>query len=613
MISLDTIDLVVFGVYIAIIIFVGIWVSREKKGHTKDSSDYFLASKSLPWWAIGASLIASNISAEQFVGMQGSGFAMGLAISTYEWMAAATLIIVGIFFLPVFLEKQIYTMPQFLEKRFDARVRTSLAVFWLLLYIFVNLSSVLYLGALNLETILNIPFTTGMIGLAVFALLYSLYGGLKAVAWTDVIQVVFLVIGGLVTTILALELVGKGNVLEGISQLRQEAPNHFSMIFSKGEFAIPDGKGGSTDAYVNLPGLSVLIGGMWIANIGYWGFNQYITQRALAAKNVNEARNGLLFAGFLKILMPLIVVIPGIAMYILVNREGGLGEFTTAMTDSTTNMIKSDKAYPVLLNILPIGLKGLSFAALTAAIVSSLASMINSTATIFTMDIYRNYINKTASESNLVTTGRVVGVLALILSMIIAPQLSSFDQVFQFIQDFSGYVTPAVVAIFMMGIFWKRTSANAALAVAVVAIPLSWAFGLIEGLPFLDRMGIVFTILLFLTMLVSKMDKTYDPSKAVQINRPWLRYGMIVLIVCTVAVPIYHGLDLAIASTILKSLITLVVVGALVISLYKFQIPVDTENQVVQMEDKWFQLSGTFVTGSILIAGILVVLYTVFW
>ncbi len=610
MIALSTIDLVIFGLYILIIIFVGIYVSREKKGHVKDSTDYFLASKSLPWWAIGASLIASNISAEQFVGMQGSGFAMGLAISTYEWMAAATLVVVAIFFLPVFLEKQIYTMPQFLEKRFDARVRTSLAVFWLLLYIFVNLSSVLYLGALNLETILNIPFTTAMIGLAAFALLYSLYGGLKAVAWTDVIQVIFLVIGGLVTTILALELVGNGSFWDGIGELRKAAPNHFTMIFEDNEYILRDG----TDAYSLLPGLTVLIGGMWIANIGYWGFNQYITQRALAAKNINEARNGLLFAGFLKILMPLIVVVPGIAMYVLVTREGGMGgEFSAAMTDEATNAIKSDKAYPVLLNILPVGLKGLSFAALTAAIVSSLASMINSTATIFTMDIYRNYINKGASESNLVLTGRVVGVIALILGMIIAPQLSSFDQVFQFIQDFSGYVTPAVVTIFMMGIFWKRTTSNAALTVAVVAIPLSWAFGLIEDLPFLDRMGVVFCLLMFIMMGVSKLDKNYNPSKAVQINRAWLRYGMIGLVVATIAVPLYHLADLYVASTIVKVLLSGGVTLLMVWSLLNFQVDAGTEGEVEDMDEKWFHMSGTFVVGSILIAGILVALYATFW
>ena len=611
--NFGTIDIVIFVSYCLLIISVGLLVSREKKGHKKDSKDYFLASKALPWWAIGASLIASNISAEQFVGMQGSGFAMGLAISTYEWMAAATLILVGIFFLPVFLEKQIYTMPQFLEKRYDSRVRTSLAVFWLLLYVFVNLSSVLYLGALNLEAILGVDFVVGMIGLAIFAVVYSLYGGLKAVAWTDVVQVVFLVIGGLFTAYLSLDLVGEGDFFKGIGYLRKEAADHFTMIFSKGETMIPDGDGGQKDAYLDLPGLTVLFGGMWIANIGYWGFNQYITQRALAAKNIHEARNGLVFAGFLKLLMPLIVVIPGIAMFVLVSREGGAGEFTSAMTDATKGIVKSDKAYPVLLNILPTGLKGLSFAALTAAIVSSLASMINSTATIFTMDIYRNYVKKDASESNLVLTGRVVGVVALVLAMFIAPQLTNFDQVFQFIQDFSGYVTPAVVAIFMMGIFWKRTTANAALAVAVVAIPLSWGFGLIEGLPFLDRMGIVFGLLLFIMMGISALDKHHDYSKSVHIDKAWLRYGMIAIILATISVPTYHGLELVGLSEMVRVVLTLVIMGLMLWSLVKFQVDKENAGDREPMDDSWFELKGSFIAGSILISGILVALYWVFW
>ncbi|MDN5205062.1 sodium/sugar symporter [Fulvivirgaceae bacterium BMA10] len=611
--NFSTLDFVVFAAYCLVIIGLGLWVSREKKGHKKDSKDYFLASKALPWWAIGASLIASNISAEQFIGMQGSGFAMGLAISTYEWMAAATLIIVAIFFLPIFLEKQIYTMPQFLEKRYDSRVRTSLAIFWLLLYVFVNLASVLYLGALSLETILNVKLIYGIIGLAAFALLYSLYGGLKAVAWTDVVQVVFLVAGGLATSYLALELVGDGSVLKGLSDLRKEASTHFHMIFEKGQFAIPDGSGGMEDAYNKLPGLSVLIGGMWIANIGYWGFNQYITQRALAAKNMNEARNGLVFAGFLKLLMPLLVVIPGIAMYVIVTREGGSGEFTSAMTDASKNLIKSDKAYPVLLNLLPVGLKGLSFAALTAAIVSSLASMINSIATIFTMDIYRNYFNKTASETKLVSTGRIAGVVALILSVITAPQLSTLDQAFQFIQDFSGYITPAIVAIFFMGIFWKRTTANAALVAAIVAIPLSVGFGKIEGLPFIDRMGIVFCALIFVMIIVSKFDRNKDYSKGIQLSKKWIKPGILTLILATVGVPIYHGLDLISMPVVVKVLITMVILVVLIISLLKFTVADQEEEPQEEMDGSWFELSNSFIVGSLLICGILVALYSIFW
>lgn len=289
--TFNTLDLVVFVAYCLLIITMGIVVSREKKGHVKDSKDYFLASKALPWWAVGASLIASNISAEQFIGMSGSGFALGLAISTYEWMAAATLLVVAIFFLPIYLKEGIYTMPQFLNRRYDGRVRTVMAIFWLLIYVFVNLTSVLYLGALSLETIMGVPLTYGIIGLALFAMVYSIYGGLKAVAWTDVVQVVFLVAGGLATTYLALSLVGDGDVWEGIGILRKAAPSHFSMIIEKGEMMIPDGSGGSRDAYLDLPGLSVLIGGMWIVNLNYWGCNQYITQRALAAKSLGEAQD----------------------------------------------------------------------------------------------------------------------------------------------------------------------------------------------------------------------------------------------------------------------------------------------------------------------------------
>jgi solute:Na+ symporter, SSS family len=368
---LEPLDLAVFIGYCCLIIGLGLFVSREKKGHVKDSKDYFLASKALPWWAVGASLIASNISAEQFIGMSGSGFALGLAISTYEWMAAATLLVVAIFFLPVYIKKGIYTMPGFLLDRYDSRVRTTMAIFWLLLYVFVNLTSVLYLGALSLNTILDIPMTTAIIGLAIFAVVYSIYGGLKAVAWTDVVQVVFLIAGGLATTYIALQIVGQGDAWEGLGLLRKEVPGHFSMIFSRGEMMVSDGQGGVRDAYLDLPGISVLVGGMWITNLSYWGFNQYITQRALAAKDLNQAQLGVIFAGFLKLLMPLIVVIPGIAAWVIV-KNGIDVNFIASMNDPVTGLIKSDRAYPTLLQILPTGLKGLAFAALTAAIVSSL-------------------------------------------------------------------------------------------------------------------------------------------------------------------------------------------------------------------------------------------------
>jgi SSS family solute:Na+ symporter len=517
---LEPIDLLIFFGYCFLIIGMGFFVSREKKGHVKNSSDYFLASKALPWWAVGASLIASNISAEQFIGMSGSGFALGLAIATYEWMAAATLLVVAIFFLPVYLKKGIYTMPGFLFDRYDARVRTTMAVFWLLLYVFVNLTSVLYLGALSLNTILGIPLTSGIFGLALFAMLYSIYGGLKAVAWTDVIQVVFLIAGGLATTYIALGMVGEGNAWEGFNQLRLQAPQLFSMILTEGEIMIPDGKGGSRDAYLDLPGLSVLIGGMWITNLSYWGFNQYITQRALAAKNLDQAQKGMIFAGFLKLLMPLIVVIPGIAAFVIVQKGGDLS-FIETMKDPITGIIKSDRAYPSLLQILPAGLKGLAFAALTAAIVSSLASMANSTSTIFTMDIYAKYFGKNASETSKVRVGRITAVVAFVIAAIVAPALGQLDQAFQFIQEYTGFISPGVFAIFFFGVFWKKTTSNAALVGASLSIPLSVVLKVVfPALPFIDRMGWVFLVLAALMIIISLVEgKGKNHPKSIDITK----------------------------------------------------------------------------------------------
>ncbi|MCR9081692.1 MAG: sodium/sugar symporter [Cyclobacteriaceae bacterium] len=517
---LEPLDLAVFIGYCLLIVGMGLFVSREKKGHVKNSSDYFLASKALPWWAVGASLIASNISAEQFIGMSGSGFALGLAISTYEWMAAATLLVVAIFFLPVYIKKGIYTMPGFLLDRYDTRVRTTMAIFWLLLYVFVNLTSVLYLGALSLNTILNIPLTYGIIGLALFAMIYSIYGGLKAVAWTDVVQVFFLIAGGLATTYIALQMVGNGDAWEGLGLLRKEVPGHFSMILSKGEMMIPDGKGGTYDAYKDLPGLSVLVGGMWITNLSYWGFNQYITQRALAAKSLDEAQKGMIFAGFLKILMPLIVVIPGIAALVIVN-NGMDANFISSMEDPATGLIKSDRAYPTLLQLLPVGLKGLAFAALTAAIVSSLASMANSTSTIFTMDIYSKYFGKNATETQQVRVGRITAVVAFVIAAFVAPALGQLDQAFQFIQEYTGFISPGVFAIFFFGVFWKKTTSNAALVGAGLSIPLSVVLKLaFPDLPFLDRMGIVFLVLAALMIVISLYEgKGKDHPNSIDVNK----------------------------------------------------------------------------------------------
>ncbi len=528
------IDYAVFIAYGLLIVFIGLWVSRTKKGEKKTAQDYFLASKSLPWWAIGASLIAANISAEQMIGMSGSGFAIGLGIASYEWMAAITLILVGKFFLPIFLKKKIYTMPQFLEMRYDGRVRTVMATFWLLVYVFVNLTSILYLGALALHTIMGIPLMYGIIGLALFAAIYSIYGGLTAVAWTDVVQVIFLIGGGLLTTYLALDAVSGGNgFIAGFKELLEQAPEKFDMILQKGKLLIPDGQGGMKDSYIDLPGISVLVGGMWIANISYWGFNQYIIQRGLAAKSVKEAQRGVIFAGFLKILIPLIVVIPGIAAFVLTK-------------DSSTVIEPSDKAYPWLLHeFVPVGVKGLAFAALAAAIVSSLASMLNSTATIFTMDIYKKFINKKVSETKMVTVGRITSFAALVIAVLTArPLLGNLDQAFQYIQEFTGFVTPGVVVIFCFGLFWKRITANAALWVAILTIPLSFAFKIFwSGLPFLDRMGVVFLVLAAIAIIISFIESKTDDPKGITLNKGLFHTGtpfnIGAIILCAIVAALY--------------------------------------------------------------------------
>ncbi len=504
-VEFTTLDYIVFGTYCLIIVGLGLWVSREKEGHEKDTKDYFLAGKALPFWAIGASLIASNISAEQFIGMSGSGFRVGLAIASYEWMAAVTLLIIAWFFLPIYLEKGIFTMPQFLEERYDHRVRMLLAVFWLLVYVFVNLTSVLYLGALAMQGIMGTPMWGGIIGLALFATVYSIYGGLKAVAWTDVVQVIVLVGGGLLTTVLALDAYSGGEgALAGFAQLLGDAGDRFNMVLFREELFYTDDTGALQDAYDLLPGLAVLLGGMWIANLFYWGCNQYIIQRALAAKNLKEAQRGLAFAGYLKLLLPLVVVIPGIVAYAM-----------------DAPIQRGDEAYPWLLGqYLGPGVKGLAFAALVAAIVSSLASMMNSTATIFTMDLYKGSYKPEASESELVRIGRLVSLICIVIGALLAPQLARLDQAFQYIQEYTGFISPGVLAIFMLGLFWKKATPNAALVSAVLSIPLSAGMKfLTPGVPFLNRMGIVFLVSVALIVVISYVEgKGKDDPKAISLS-----------------------------------------------------------------------------------------------
>jgi len=474
--SLSTLDISIVLAYLAGIFILAQWVSREKAGQQKSAQDYFLASRSLPWWAIGASLIAANISAEQIIGMSGSGYAIGLAIASYEWMAAITLLIVGKWFLPIFLRNGITTMPQFLQERYGNRIRTVMAVFWLGLYVFVNLTSILWLGSIAIAGVAGLNQDVALVLLGAFALAYQLYGGLKAVALTDIVQVCLLVLGGLLVTVITLSKIGDGSVSDGFMQLWQQHPERFEMILSK-----------DNPFYKDLPGLSVLLGGMWIANLSYWGFNQYIIQRALAAKNLREAQKGVVFAAFLKLLIPAIVVLPGIAAVML-----------------APGLERPDAAYPTMLALLPSGILGLVFAALVAAIVASLASKINSVATIFTLDFYAKRAPD-ATQARLVRVGRIAASVAIIVAVLTArPLLGGFDQGFQYIQEFTGFFTPGIVVIFLLGLFWKRSNEAGALAAAVGSFVLSLAFKLLwPSLPFMDRMGVVFLATLALAVGIS--------------------------------------------------------------------------------------------------------------
>ena len=512
-------DYAVFIAYAVLILGVGLWVSRDKKGHEKNAEDYFLASKSLPWWAIGTSLIAANISAEQFIGMSGSGFALGLAIASYEWMGAITLIIVGKYFLPIFIQKGLYTIPEFVEKRFSTNLKTILAVFWIALYVFVNLASVLYLGALAIETIMGVDMIYAVIGLALFAAAYSLYGGLSAVAWTDVIQVVFLVLGGLATTYLALNTVSGGEgLLSGFYTVMEVAPEKFHMILE--EF---NADGVKNPNYLDLPGVWVLVGGLWVANIYYWGFNQYIIQRTLAAKSLRESQKGILLAAALKIVIPLIVVIPGIAAYVMVNDPSIMARLGEAGQLNIPSMEQADKAYPWLLQFLPVGLKGVAFAALSAAIVSSLASMLNSTSTIFTMDIYKQYINKDADDKTTVNVGRISAAVALIIAAVMAPLLGGIDQAFQFIQEWTGVVSPGILAVFILGLFWKKTTNSGAIWGALLSIPMALLLKYIpiDALePWMHQMGLTAIFTMFIIMVISQLETNgKDDGKGITLSK----------------------------------------------------------------------------------------------
>jgi SSS family solute:Na+ symporter len=542
---LQTADYIVFFIYFVIVTAYGMYIYRSKKTAATSSNEYFLAEGSLTWWAIGASLIASNISAEHFIGMSGSGFAIGLAIASYEWMSAATLIIVAMFILPIYLKNKIFTMPQFLAKRYSGTVSTIMAIIWLLIYVFVNLTSIIYLGALAISSIAPVSFQFCVIALSLFSVIVTL-GGMKVIGYTDMFQVIVLILGGLVTTYLALTLLsdqfgfGK-DILKGLSIIADEAPGHLHMILEK-----------SNPHYTELPGMSVLIGGMLINNLAYWGCNQYIVQRALGA-DLKTARKGILFAAFLKLLVPIIAVLPGIAMFVMHSN----GMFQQEMVDAT-GVLKPDQAYPTLMNLLPAGLKGVALAALTAAIVASLAGKANSISTIFSLDIYKKYFNSQASEKKLVRTGRWCVVVCMIIAAIVAPALKSLDQAYQFIQEYVGFFSPGVLAVFLLGMFWKKTTPSAGLAGALLTVPLAailkflpmWTEGAFPDYPFLDRMTIVFFLIVFIMV----------------------------------------GLSLA-----------------------KPVSEEEAEIHKIEVDNSMFKVSSEFIVGSFIICGILVALYTVFW
>jgi len=612
-----TLDYVIFVMYAILIVGLGLWLSRGKKGQDEDAKDYFLAGGTLSWWAIGASLIAANISAEHFIGMSGSGYAIGLSIAAYEWLAAITLILVAKYLLPQMLEKKIYTMPQLAKERYGSGVSFFFSFFWLLVYVFVNLTSVAWLGAMAMEQILGVPMIYGVPGLLLFAGLYSIYGGLKAVAWTDVLQVIFLVGGGLITAWFALDAVsgGQGAVAGFLKVYNTIDPDptdlHFNMIIDENK---------SATIFKDLPGLAVIFGAMWLTNLGYWGFNQYIIQKGLAAKNLKEAKRGLIFAGYLKILIPLIVCIPGITAYVLFNHP----EIAGTVDGLTGTISKSDQAYPWLLrNFAPTGIRGLAFAALVAAVVSSLASMLNSTSTIFTLDIYKGHINKEANDKKLVFVGRVAAAVALVIAMIAAkPLLGGLDQAFQYIQEYTGFIYPGVVVVFGMGILWKRATNRAALWTTILTLPVGILMKIaLPDLPFIIRMGYVCMILISLAVFLSLTDPHQVPTRPISAStRNWLtRAGKFFAYMTgvTLAAGLFWGTNLfgtPLLNLGFHSVFMLSFLMAFMSIIFLTNVSSPTQDKkAYDFEPALFKTDGVFAIGALGIVVIIVALYAYFW
>ena len=625
------IDYVVFVAYLAILIFLGFFLSRSKNGKEKDSKDYFLAGNTLTWWAVGASLIAANISAEQFIGMSGTAFASGIAIAAYELMAAATLLVVGKFLLPVMIEKKIFTIPQFLRDRYNPGTGLAFSIFWLFLYVFINLTSVAWLGALAIKQILGLPKITGMfLGMEVdmtllviililylIAGIYSIYGGLSSVAWTDVMQVTFLVGGGLITAYAALVVIAKDLGLEGgalaalgeVYQKLKSIPgdSHFNLVVNQAK---------TPDAYFDIPGIAVIVGALWLTNLGYWGFNQYIIQKGLAAKSLDEAKKGMVFAAFLKILIPFIVCIPGVCAFYIMKEQPEL------FAKLAGSIERSDDAYPFLIrNFTPVFVKGLSFAALSAAVISSLASMFNSTSTIFTMDIYKQYFKKDASEKRLVNVGRITSVCALIIALIaVYPIMGGADQAFQIIQEYSGFVYPGVVVIFGLGLLWKRASGPAAVVAAIGTFVFSILFKvLMPGTPFMLRMGYVFLCLvaIFIPMSLYNKKNTVEADKldqhTIDAQMKWSSILFTIAAICLV-VAIYGVIDPVLRGWGFEAMFFLTAILA-VLGLYLRSNAKDKvqDAKAVGIDLELFRTDRTFNIGALGVIVILVILYVSLW
>jgi solute:Na+ symporter, SSS family len=611
-----TIDYLIFVAYALLIVGLGLWLSRTKKGTEKDSKDYFLAGGTLSWWAIGASLIAANISAEHFIGMSGSGFRIGLGIAAYEWLAAITLILVAKFLLPQMIEKKIFTIPQLAKERYGQGVSFFFSFFWLLVYVFVNLTSVAWLGAIAMQQILGFPMVYGVPALLIFAGVYSIYGGLKAVAWTDVIQVVFLVGGGLITAFFALAAVGDGNAIQGfgtiLERVRQMPGDlHFNMIIDQNV---------SPTFFKDLPGLAVIFGAMWLTNIGYWGFNQYIIQKGLAAKNLAEAKRGLIFAAYLKILIPIIVIIPGIVAYVLFNNA----DLQHNLLGLSGTIERADDAYPWLLrNFAPAGIRGLAFAALVAAVVSSLASMLNSTSTIFTLDIYKPLINKTASERQLVKVGRISALVALVVAMFAAkPLLGGLDQAFQYIQEYTGFIYPGVVVVFGMGILWKRATNRAALWTTIATLPVGIFMKIaMPDLPFIIRMGYVCMILISMAVILTLTDKHQvkaeipsEKNKKRMTNAGWAFgiFAVITLIAGVIWGTNIFGLSLRYLGFHSIFMMTFMMAFLSIIMFTNANSGIK-DSKAYDLDATLFQTDRRFLIGAIGIVVIIVSLYAYFW